>query len=90
MTPKEKSQELISKFLTIELSQLSEMVDGIRISLAKKSVIILIDELLNATPLEPSDADWDDCGATLKYWYEQRRIDAGIFWNEVKIEVLNF
>jgi hypothetical protein len=90
MTPREKANELISKFVTIELSQLSDLVDGIRISLAKKSALILINELLEATPINPTDTDWDDCGESHKYWYEQRKIDAAIYWNEVKIEVLNF
>lgn len=90
MTPKEKANQLISKFTTIEMSQLSDLVDGIRISLAKKSALILIDELLESTPLEPTDTDWNDCGATHKYWYEQRKIDAGIYWCEVKSEIINF
>ena len=45
MTPKEKAEELVSKFITINLSQVNELVDGIRIRLAKESALIAVDEI---------------------------------------------
>ena len=46
MIPKEKAQELVSRFLSINLSQVSELVDGIRIRLAKESALIAVDEII--------------------------------------------
>lgn len=48
MTPKEKAQELISKFVSISLSQYVDLVDGIRIRLAKECALIAVDEILKA------------------------------------------
>lgn len=45
MTPKKKAEELVSKFITINLSQVNELVDGIRIRLAKESALIAVDEV---------------------------------------------
>ena len=46
MTPKEKANELMSKFVGISLSQVDELVDGIRIRLAKESALIAVDEMI--------------------------------------------
>ncbi len=46
MTPKEKANELMSKFVGISLSQVNELVDGIRIRLAKESALIAVDAIL--------------------------------------------
>ena len=46
MTPKEKANELMSKFVGISLSQVNELVDGIRIRLAKESALIAVDEMI--------------------------------------------
>lgn len=46
MTPKEKANELVSRFITINLSQVNELVDGIRIRLAKESALIAVDEII--------------------------------------------
>ncbi len=45
MTPKEKAEQLVSKFITINLSQVNELVDGIRIRLAKESALIAVEEV---------------------------------------------
>lgn len=45
MTPKEKAEQLVSRFITINLSQVNELVDGIRIRLAKESALIAVDEI---------------------------------------------
>jgi hypothetical protein len=48
MNAKEKANELMSKFVGISLSQVNELVDGIRIRLAKDSALILVDEILKS------------------------------------------
>ena len=50
MTPKEKANELVSKFVSISLSQYVDLVDGIRIRLAKQCALIAVDELINSLP----------------------------------------
>jgi|688.fasta_scaffold08291_23 hypothetical protein len=87
MTPKEKAYELISKFVGISLSQVNDLVDGIRIRLAKESALIAVEEILSARPLDPNHVDWDDCGATHQYWYEAQKDEALEFWNNVKSEL---
>jgi hypothetical protein len=47
MNAKEKANELMSKFVGISLSQVNELVDGIRIRLAKESAFILVDEIID-------------------------------------------
>jgi hypothetical protein len=37
MTPKEKAEELVNKHLNINLSQVDDLVDGIRIRLAQEN-----------------------------------------------------
>jgi len=48
--PKEKANELMSKFVGISLSQVNELVDGIRIRLAKESAFIAVEEIINSRP----------------------------------------
>ena len=48
MTPKEKAQELVSRFVSINLSQVNDLVDGIRIRLAKESALIAVDEIMKS------------------------------------------
>jgi hypothetical protein len=48
MNTKEKANELMSKFVGISLSQVNDLVDGIRIRLAKESALILVDEILKS------------------------------------------
>jgi hypothetical protein len=50
MNAKEKSNELMSKFVGISLSQVNELVDGIRIRLAKESALIAVEEIINSRP----------------------------------------
>ena len=51
MDAKEKAHELMSKFVGISLSQVNELVDGIRIRLAKESAFIAVEEILNSRPV---------------------------------------
>lgn len=48
--PKEKANELMSKFVGISLSQVNGLVDGIRIRLAKESAFIAVEEIINSRP----------------------------------------
>jgi hypothetical protein len=50
MDAKEKANELMSKFVGISLSQVNELVDGIRIRLAKESALIAVEEIINSRP----------------------------------------
>ena len=54
MTPKEKALELVSKFcgISLRLSTLNVIVDGIRVRLAKDSSLFLVDEIINSHQLE--------------------------------------
>lgn len=74
MTPKEKAEELVSRFITINLSQVNELVDGIRIRLAKDSALIAVDEILSMGIMSES-GDWKM---------------AKSYWQEVKQEIENF
>jgi hypothetical protein len=71
MSPKEKAQDLVFK----------------KFGCKKQYALIAVDEILNSRPLEPNDADWDDCGATHKYWYDAQKEEALKFWQEVKQEI---
>ena len=64
-TPKEKASELVSRFITINLSQVNELVDGIRIRLAKESALIAVDEILNVGFIDTNDL--------YKYWHEVKQ-----------------
>jgi hypothetical protein len=87
MTPKEKADELLSKFVSINLSQVNELVDGIRIRLAKECAIIAVEEIILAAPFEPADTDWDEAGSSAQYWYPQKLEDSGKWWGAVKQEL---
>lgn len=82
MTPKEKAIELYNKVR----NEMSVTTANAR---AKKIALIAVEEIMNCAPLEPTNVDWDDCGATHKHWYEERRGKALNFWNSVKTEILN-
>ena len=86
----EKANELMSKFVGISLSQVNELVDGIRIRLAKESALLAVEEILRCEATEPTDTDWDDCGSTAQYYWPQKKEDAGKFWGEVKSELQSF
>ena len=66
----------MSKFVGISLSQVNELVDGIRIRLAKESALIAVDEIIEE--LKEFDT-WDG--------YAFARIS---FWNDVKAELETF
>jgi hypothetical protein len=74
MNAKEKANELMSKFVGISLSQVNELVDGIRIRLAKESALILVDEILK------SDLRSSPYESVTPYEY----------WEDVKSELQSF
>ena len=80
MNAKEKAKELVSKFDdTMEFSTPQRF--------AIKCALIAVEEILKCEATEPSDTDWDDCGATAQYYWPQKKIDAGKFWGDVKSEL---
>jgi hypothetical protein len=95
MTSKEKAEELIEKYQLLQIHlPYEDSQDGYCIASgamlynsAKNCTIIAVDEILNSIPLEPNNVDWDDCGATHKYWYDAQKEEALKFWQEVKQEL---
>lgn len=78
MTPKEKAQELVSRFVSINLSQVNDLVDGIRIRLAKESAFIAADEVIDT--LKDEDL----------YIQGETNINEFIdYWQEVQQEIQN-
>ena len=89
MTPKEKAKELIEKYLKLDI-EIGGQYDGyltMKMHDAKQCALVTVDEILTARPLEPNNVDWDDCGATYKYWYEEQKQEALNYWQEVKEEI---
>ena len=89
MKAKEKAIELIEKYSNVEI-QIGGQYDGylsMQIHDAKECALILVEEILKCEATEPSDTDWDDCGATAQYYWPQKKVDAGKFWGDVKSEL---
>ena len=85
--PKEKAKEMMHYYLK-ELLSAKYSINGFVINdLAKQCALILVDEILKCEATEPSDTDWDDCGATAQYYWPQKKVDAGKFWGDVKSEL---
>jgi hypothetical protein len=85
LSPSEKAKELVEKF---RLNVLDYEGCGINEHKAKQCALIAVDEIINSSPRYPSNVDWDDCGATHQYYYEEQREQALKFWQEVKEELL--
>jgi hypothetical protein len=85
MTKEEKAKELFNKYYSYLKANL--MYDEEAREDAKVCALILVDEVLNARPLDPNYVDWDDCGAAHQYWYEAQKEEALEFWQEVKTEI---
>lgn len=81
MSPKEKANELMSKFVGISLSQVNELVDGIRIRLAKESALLAVEEILS-----------NNCGTNTdgQQAYEEEIYCYEYFWHDVKSELQSF
>jgi hypothetical protein len=79
MNAREKASELIVDFqLKCKTLDYQE---------AKQCALIAVEEILHCEATEPSDTDWDDCGATAQYYWPQKKVDAGKFWGDVKSEL---
>jgi len=88
MTPKEKAKELVNSFRMILMNEDTDCGNEILCtSIAKKSALIAVDEILKCEATEPTNTDWDECGATALYYWPQKKEDAGKFWQEVKQEI---
>ncbi len=87
MNAKEKAKELMHYYLK-ELLSAKYSINGFVINdLAKQCALIAVEEILHCEATEPSDTDWDDCGATAQYYWPQKKVDAGKFWGDVKSEL---
>lgn len=87
-TPKQKAEELVNKYMNIGQVKMSDY-SRIYQPTAKVCALIAVDEILNSEPRNPSNVDWDDCGATHQYYYEAQREEAERYWKEVKTEIGN-
>ena len=90
MKPKEKAIELVEKFKKYAYSNTSHDSDlfyRILQENAKQCALVAVDEILTARPLMPNNVDWDGCGVTHKYWYEEQKQEALNYWQEVKEEI---
>jgi hypothetical protein len=85
MNAKEKAKELFDKYLNMEnvlnVTELPYMM------LSKKCALIAVDEIIDSTPLDPTNVDWDDSGASFDYWYSDRQKAALEYWQQVKTEI---
>ena len=84
MTPKEKAQELVNKYIAL--------TDGWVYGRSnwehkKKCALIAVDEIILSAPFEPVDTDWDEAGSSAQYWYPQKLEDSGKWWGAVKQEL---
>ena len=84
MTPKEKAEELVYRFM--------QPIDGLHkypmcFDTAKQCALIAVDEIILSAPFEPVDTDWDEAGASAQYWYPQKLEDSAKWWGEVKQEI---
>ena len=84
MTPKEKAKEIVNK---IKDDLFNKRNIKITDEDAVLCTLIAVDEIINSSPRYPSNVDWDDCGATHQYYYEEQREEALKFWQEVKTEI---
>ena len=86
MTPKEKAQDLFTTF-RYALSHKDAPLGMYKDNIAIQCALMAVEEILKCEATEPSDTDWDDCGATAQYYWPQKKVDAGKFWGDVKSEL---
>jgi len=75
MTPKEKAEELISKYLSNQNEwYLENLVDGLRISHAKKCALIAVDEIYKLTlNIGQHLEEFEDKANYYSYWEEVKQ-----------------
>jgi hypothetical protein len=84
MNAKEKAKEIYCKYAdALNIRDLQTTANPF----VKQCALIAVDEILHCEATEPSDTDWDDCGATAQYYWPQKKVDAGKFWGDVKSEL---
>ena len=82
MTAKEKANELLDYYWLMD-----KVTPSLSKEQAKQCTLILVDEILNSSPLDPNFADWDDCGGEHRYFYDAQKTHAFHFWQDVKKEI---
>jgi hypothetical protein len=83
MTPKEKAQELVNKFVSLD----NDIFCSVSYPYSKQCALIAVDEIIMSAPFEPADTDWDEAGSSAQYWYPQKLEDSAKWWEEVKKEI---
>jgi len=84
MNAKEKAKEIYCKYAyALNIRDLQTTANPF----VKQCALIAVEEILHCEATEPSDTDWDDCGATAQYYWPQKKVDAGKFWGNVKSEL---
>ena len=84
MNAKEKAKEIYCKYAyALNIRDLQTTANPF----VKQCALIAVEEILHCEVTEPSDTDWDDCGATAQYYWPQKKVDAGKFWGDVKSEL---
>jgi hypothetical protein len=86
MNAKEKAQDLFTTF-RYALSHKDAPLGMYKDNIAIQCALMAVEEILKCEATEPSDTDWDDCGATAQYYWPQKKVDAGKFWGDVKSEL---
>ncbi len=84
MNAKEKAKEIYCKYAyALNIRDLQTTANPF----VKQCALIAVEEIVHCEATEPSDTDWDDCGATAQYYWPQKKVDAGKFWGDVKSEL---
>jgi len=80
MTPKEKADELLCKYI----NQWFAFGDYLSIAKAKECALIAVDEVIKSSPLDPNDTEeW----LQPEDWFSDANISAEKYWQEVKKEI---
>ena len=91
LSPKQKAKELVHKYEylvdTWDCYNDEPLELEFKLPKMKQCALIAVDEIINSSPRYPSNVDWDDCGATHQYYYEEQREEALKFYQEVKTEI---
>jgi len=75
MNAKEKADELIDKMYYIgRYDDKEDYNPAMAWERAKQCALIAVEEILHCEATEPSDTDWDDCGATAQYYWHKRQL----------------
>jgi hypothetical protein len=71
MNAKEKAKEIYCKYAyALNIRDLQTTANPF----VKQCALIAVEEILHCEATEPSDTDWDDCGATAQYYWPQKKV----------------